>query len=159
MLVLAVAFATVGCNNNGGNEAAVNADSTSANVFGNKIDDAGAIPVENLVAMASEGNIPSENIKITGKVDEVCQAKGCWLSMVKPDGSKMRVTFKDYAFFVPKDCSGKTAVMEGRAFMDTTSVEDLQHYAKDAGKSEEEIAKITSPEIELAFEAEGVIIK
>ena len=75
------------------------------------------------------------------------------------NGETMRVTFKDYGFFVPKDCSGKTAIVQGKAYMDTTTVEMLKEYAKDDGKSEEEIAKITAPEIEMVFEAEGVIIK
>ena len=39
------------------------------------------------------------------------------------------------------------------------SVADLKHYAEDAGKSEDEIAKITEPKIEYAFEANGVLIK
>jgi hypothetical protein len=43
--------------------------------------------------------------------------------------------------------------------MDTPAVEDLRHYAEDEGKSKEEIAKITEPLVELAFEAEGVIIQ
>ena len=44
-------------------------------------------------------------------------------------------------FFVPKDCEGKVAYMEGTAFYDTTSVDDLRHYAVDGGMSEEEAAK------------------
>lgn len=71
----------------------------------------------------------------------------------------MQVKFKDYAFFVPKDASGKTVFIEGVAFTDTTSVQELQHYAEDGGKSKEEIAKITEPEISVSFEAHGVIIK
>ena len=39
------------------------------------------------------------------------------------------------------------------------SVADLKHYAEDAGKSPEEIAKITEPSIEFAFEANGVLLK
>ena len=39
------------------------------------------------------------------------------------------------------------------------TVKDQQHYAKDAGKSEEEIAAITSPKMVYNFEAEGVLIK
>ena len=38
-------------------------------------------------------------------------------------------------------------------------VEHLKHYAQDAGKSKEEIAKITEPKDELTFIADGVIVK
>jgi hypothetical protein len=75
------------------------------------------------------------------------------------DGEEMRVTFKDYGFFVPLDAAGKTVIMEGKAYYDTTSVDMLRHYAEDAGESPEEIEKITEPKLELAFEATGVLLK
>ena len=97
--------------------------------------------------------------KVEGKVAAVCQAKGCWMTLEKPDGSTMRVSFKDYGFFVPKDIAGKTVVIEGKAIINTTSVEELRHYAEDAGKSKAEIEMITEAKKELAFEADGVIVK
>jgi hypothetical protein len=42
--------------------------------------------------------------------------------------------------------------------MDTTSIETLRHYAKDGGKSEAEIAAITTPKENLAYEAKGVVV-
>ena len=100
-------------------------------------------------------------IAVTGKVKEVCQVKGCWMTIVsdQPGQPEMRVTFKDYAFFMPKDISGKTVVVDGIAVMEVVSVADQQHYASDAGKSKEEIEKITEPSRELTFEASGVLIK
>lgn len=97
--------------------------------------------------------------KIVGEIKEVCSAKGCWLTMDLPNGNTMRVTFKDYKFFVPKNSQGFPVILEGVATLSETSVSTLQHYAKDAGKSEEEIAKITEPKNEISFEAIGVKIK
>ncbi len=71
----------------------------------------------------------------------------------------LRVRFKDYGFFVPKDASGKTAVVEGRAYVDTVSAETLRHYAADAGKSEKEIKAINKLEVRVSFIADGVIIE
>jgi hypothetical protein len=140
--------------------AAATVDSTAvASKFGAEIDDAGAISMDSLVAMINAGTTNIENVKVEGKINAACQTKGCWMTIDKSDGSTMRVSFKDYGFFVPKDCAGKSAVMMGRAYVDTTSVEDLRHYAKDDGKSKEEIEKITEPEYALSFEADGVIIK
>ncbi len=99
------------------------------------------------------------NTKFTGTVDAVCQKKGCWMTILAPDSSTLRVTFKDYGFFVPMDIAGKTAIMEGKAYYDTVSVETLRHFAEDEGKSEEEIQAITEAEVKLAFEASGVMIK
>ena len=98
-------------------------------------------------------------VKIQGQITEVCQAKGCWMILVDGD-TYARVTFEDYGFFVPKEgAEGKTAIINGEAFFDTLSVELLQHYAEDAGKSSEEILSITEPEYVVAFTADGVIIQ
>lgn len=101
-----------------------------------------------------------ETVKITTEIIETCPKKGCWMDVTMPGGESMKVRFKDYGFFVPTEgAEGKTAVMEGRAFIDTMEVDLLRHYAEDAGKSKEEIEAITEPEEVLAFEATGVIIK
>lgn len=110
--------------------------------------------------MVKMTNVDSMPAKVTGTVSSVCQKKGCWMTLVsaQPGKPEMRVTFKNYAFFMPKDLSGKKVVVDGFAFVETTSVADLQHYAEDAGKSKAEIAAITKPKRELAFEAAGVLI-
>ena len=96
--------------------------------------------------------------KITGKVVEVCQEKGCWMKIEKPGGETMMVKFKDYGFFMPKDIVGKEVVLDGAASLKETSVKQLQHYAKDAGKSKEEIEKIKKPKKEVQFVANGVLV-
>lgn len=93
---------------------------------------------------------------LKGTVSEVCQAKGCWLTMNAGPGETMMVTFKDYAFFVPKDIAEREVILSGQAYYQTTPVVELRHYAEDAGKSEEEIAAITEPKRELRFLASGV---
>lgn len=99
------------------------------------------------------------NAKIIGKVDEVCQSKGCWMKVDLEDGSQMMVKFKDYGFFMPKDIAGKEVILNGKAYVNKVPVDELQHYAEDAGKSAEEIAAITEPETTFSFEADGVLLK
>jgi hypothetical protein len=91
-------------------------------------------------------------------VEEVCQKKGCWMTVHSGNagGEEIMVRFKDYGFFVPKDLGGKKVLVEGKAFKSVIPVEDLRHYAEDAGKSEEEIMAITEPENSFQFEATGV---
>ncbi len=96
--------------------------------------------------------------KITGKVVEVCQEKGCWMKIEKADGQSLMVKFKDYKYFMPKNISGKEVVLDGEAIEKEVSVKQLQHYAKDAGKSDEEIKKITEPKKEVQFIARGVLV-
>ncbi len=125
--------------------------------FGKEITDKKAIAASILPEKMGE----KENMeaKVTGTVESVCQVKGCWMKVKMADGETMRVMFKDYSFFVPKDIAGKTVIFQGEAQKKTVPVEHLKHYALDAGKSQEEIAKITEPKDELTFIAEGVIVK
>ena len=124
---------------------------------GKKITEAGAIPATQLATkMTDKTEMPA---KVEGTVESVCKVKGCWMKVKTGDGQTMRVTFKDYGFFVPKDIVGKTVVVEGTAETSTTPVADLRHYAEDAGKSKAEIEKITEPEKALTFVADGVIVK
>ncbi|WBO85891.1 DUF4920 domain-containing protein [Hymenobacter yonginensis] len=124
--------------------------------YGAAVTAEGAKPLSELKQVL--GTQDSAQVKLIGKADAVCQAKGCWLTMKTPEGQEMRVRFKDYAFFVPKDISGKTVVINGWAHREVVPVSDLQHYAKDAGKSEKEVAAITTPEEQLNFEADGVLV-
>lgn len=103
----------------------------------------------------------SINVVVKAKVAEVCQAKGCWMSLVDNQSQtdeQLFVKFKDYAFFVPKDIAGREVLIEGVAYTEETTVEELRHYAEDAKKSEEEIAAITEPVKEKKFMATGVVL-
>ena len=97
-------------------------------------------------------------IKFRSKINDVCQKKGCWMSLELPGGKESFVKFKDYAFFVPLNAPDQEAIVSGKAFVSETSVAQLKHYAKDGGQSEEEIAKITQPKVEYKFMADGVLI-
>lgn len=101
----------------------------------------------------------SINSKIRAKVNNVCQAKGCWMTLDLEDGNEVMVKFKDYSFFVPKDIMGKDVVVNGKAYVKEVSVEEQKHYAEDAGKTKEEIAQITQPKRTYSFEADGVLLK
>lgn len=102
----------------------------------------------------------SLEVSFITKVDEVCQAKGCWMRLDLGENSPGSfVKFKDYEFFVPMDAENADAIIKGVAFKAETSVAELQHYAQDAGKSEEEIAAITQPKVEYSFMADGVFLK
>lgn len=129
----------------------------SQDSFGKKIEETDALPANQLVTVMADK--PSLSTKVTATVESVCQIKGCWMKVVTTEGQTMRVSFKDYGFFVPKDIAGKTVVFEGEAKVKTTSVAELRHYAEDAKKPKAEIMKITEPKRELTFVADGVIVK
>jgi hypothetical protein len=98
-------------------------------------------------------------VKFKTNIKEVCKKKGCWMSLDLTDNKESFVKFKDYAFFVPLNADNSEAIVNGIAFIEVVSVDELKHYAKDGGKSAAEIKKITKPEIKYAFTATGVLIK
>ena len=97
--------------------------------------------------------------KMTGKVEEVCQAKGCWMKLDLENGEQVMVKFKDYGFFMPKDITGQEVIINGKAYVNEMSVDEQQHYAEDAGNTAEEVAAITKPKRTYSFEADGVLLK
>ncbi len=101
---------------------------------------------------------PSFNTKIKAKVLDVCPKKGCWLKVAVNDSTEAFVKMKDYAFFAPVAIKGKTVVIDAVASIKTTPVSELQHYAEDAKKSQEEIAAITEPKKEISFLANGIVV-
>ena len=127
--------------------------------YGEEITPDSAIEVTSLVA--EMGNAPTYDAKVKGKVVDVCVKKGCWMSLELGNGEMMRVTFKDYGFFVPADKDkmvGKEVIVQGVAKFETVSVADQKHYAEDGGESKEAIDAIKEDKNTLSFEAVGVLV-
>jgi hypothetical protein len=98
-------------------------------------------------------------VKFLSSIKDVCQKKGCWMNVELSESDNAFIRFKDYGFFMPLNAAGSDAIMEGKAFVSVVNVDELKHYAKDAGKSQEEIDAITEPEVTYSFTAKGVLIK
>lgn len=132
----------------------------SYDYIGTQFDDSDAISsgqmLGNYEKMAKSDTLAS---RFSGLVTEVCMAKGCWMKLKLGNGKESMVKFKDYGFFVPQELVGKEVVVNGLAYVEEMSVGDQRHFARDAGKSEEEVAAIIMVEKKYAFEADGVLIK
>jgi len=128
-------------------------------VFGDNITAKNAISAKDM-AKTYDALKVSDTVqtKFRAIVSDVCQAKGCWMKVKLKDGQESMIRFKDYGFFVPMDITGKEVIVNGAAFVASMSVEDQRHYAKDGGRSEVEIAKITEPKKTYSFEADGVLL-
>ena len=117
--------------------------------------DAKAVPLADVLADVNA--YAGKTIKIEGKVKDVCQNKGCWL--VVTDGEReMRVTFKDYGFFVPKDSADREVILEGTVAKKTLSEGAAQHYAEESGKKTDP-ASIKGPQETVTMVATGVELK
>jgi hypothetical protein len=128
--------------------------------FGDSITKEGAINKDELLAKyktLKEGD--TIELKFRSKINSVCQKKGCWMKMDLGSEEENFVKFKDYEFFMPLNSTGSEAIVNGKAFLNVQSVNDLKHYAKDAGKSQEAIDSIVAPKITYGFVSNGVLIK
>lgn len=117
-----------------------------------------AITVEEMLA-AYEGKTEEMEFTFEGNLVEVCSKAGCWVNIDKGNGETFMVRFKDHFTIPPKTDINTGAYLHGVAHWDTVSVDMLQHFAEDAGKDPEEIAKITEPKFELGFTADGITLK
>lgn len=104
------------------------ADSES---FGAPLDE--SIPAVSLQEIASAGdNYVGRSIRVVARVGEVCQKKGCFF-FAQDGSSVVRVSFKDYGFFVPTDISGKRVTLVGDVVAREVTAEEAAHYADDLG--------------------------
>lgn len=105
--------------------------------------------LESIAAQADQMNGKVVRVDVT--VSSVCKKKGCWMGIKSEKGTVARVTFKDYAFFMPLDCEGRKATLEGVVETKRLDPKERAHLAEDAGKKVDEI-----PEVELRVVATGV---
>jgi len=114
-------------------------------------------PVELTQVLATAKDNINKEILTTGLVKKVCKKKGCWLELQAAE-QNIRVTFKDYGFFVPETLLDKTVRLQGQLVEKTYSVRDQKHFLKDEGASKEAIAAIKAPKTGYEFVASGVEI-
>ena len=122
--------------------------------FGAAFTDAESVSLKDV--LADVGKFSGKTIKVEGQIADVCQAKGCWL--VVTDGEReMRVKFKDYGFFVPKDASGQKVILEGVVEKKTISEDHAKHIAHESG-GKQDPEKIKGPQEIIQMTANGVEI-
>ena len=118
----------------------------------------GESPVVDLSdAIDSIDEYAGTTVVVEGAVKQVCQMMGCWMELV-PAGATagIRVTFKDYGFFVPKDSAGFAARLEGVFEQNVFSKEDADHLIAE-GVALTRNADGTATE--LSFVAQGVELR
>lgn len=116
-----------------------------------------AVGVDKVVEVNEKMMEPTD-FTFEGEIVEVCSKAGCWVNVDAGNGETFMVRFKDHFTIPPGTKPGTKAYFHGTAFNDTVSVEWLKHFAEDAGKTQEEIDKITEPKFELGFTADGIVL-
>ena len=72
-----------------------------------------------------------KTVLLEGQVRKACERKGCWMELATSKAAKgpgVRVTFKDYGFFVPLDSAGSQARVEGVVQVAELSEDRAKHY-------------------------------
>lgn len=108
-------------------------------------------------ALAKPEAFDGKEVLVEAVVTMSCKKKGCWL-ILKDGESEVRVTFKDYGFFVPKGLTDRRARVQGVVARQTLSVKDARHYLKDEGASKDAIKKVTAPVETVSFVASGLTL-
>jgi len=125
-----------------------------AGVFGAGVQGHEAIRLETAAKQVKE--LHGRTIRVDGLLKDVCRKKGCW-TVLRDGKTEVRVKFRDYAFFVPRDAAGRRALVEGIVTAKTISEAEAKHYAEESGDPES-AKKIKGPQKVLAFTAIGVEI-
>jgi hypothetical protein len=95
----------------------------------------GLEPVAFKKLLASPKDYDGKTVALEAKVRQACTKKGCWMELADDDkGPGVRVTFKDYGFFVPLDSAGSTAKVEGTVKVAELSAEQAKHYEAEGAK-------------------------
>ena len=126
----------------------------NAKTFGDSITMKEEIPLG--VAMASV-NTPSGKSEVltSGKVEKVCQKKGCWM-IIRDGRQSVRIKFKGYSFFVPVSLEGKSVRVQGILSKKHMSKDEVAHYMKDGGATDEQIAANAKAKTDWNFVASAV---
>jgi hypothetical protein len=84
-----------------------------------------ALDVDFVLRESTDG----QQVVVEGTVRRACAHRGCWMELASAQGPGLRVTFKDYAFFVPTDSAGARARLVGTLKVTTLSKEEAAHLA------------------------------
>jgi hypothetical protein len=116
---------------------AVTAD---AEIFGAPLDE-NAKPMSLAALLDSPDEYVDTAVRVEARISQVCQKKGCF--MIATSGDKaVRISFRDYAFFVPTDTGGKTVTLTGTVVERVLSEEQAAHFRQDAGSDTIQAGKV-----------------
>ena len=121
-------------------------------IFGAPLPEDG-IPVELGDLLENSAQYEGKDVLLSTRIAKVCQKKGCFF-IAQQGADSLRVTFKDYGFFIPTDSGGKTVTLAGTFSRKSLSREQAAHFAEDLGEDVPEVI----PEFQYAIVATGVSI-
>ena len=96
-----------------------------------------------------------KEVRVSATIAQVCQAKGCFF--IATEGENWaRITFRDYAFFVPTNAANSRVIIEGVFSEIHLSKAEADHYRSDLGSSS--LATEDGSSLEYSIVASAVLI-
>lgn len=125
--------------------------------YGESFTDEGAVFVQ--AVLAEPALYVGKSVKMEGTVAAVCQMAGCWLTIRGDGQDHVRILAPrnedgSYRFTVPRDISGRQAIVYGTLTEETLTEEAARHLAEDAGQD----ADVRAAEREFRLTARGVLV-
>jgi hypothetical protein len=91
--------------------------------------------LKGLAQVSSPADFDGKTVAVEATVRKACERKGCWMELAGAEkGPGVRVTFKDYGFFVPLDSAGSTARVEGTVKVTELAAERAKHYESEGAQ-------------------------
>lgn len=92
----------------------------------------GATKVKLAELLAKPQAHEGKTVQLEGQVRKACEKKGCWMELASDAKNPgVRVTFKDYGFFVPLDSAGSQARVEGVVKVAELTDSRAKHYEEE----------------------------
>lgn len=107
-------------------------------------------PVALAALVAQHEEYADKSVVVVARVSQVCQKKGCFF-VAKDGATTVRVSFKDYSFFVPTDISGRDVTLVGKLKQVELTEEQAAHLEEDMGSAD--VAVAPGPQFEIVASA------
>jgi hypothetical protein len=110
--------------------------------------------------LKSPAEFEGQTFVVEGNVRRACSRKGCWMELAADataSSPACRVTFKDYAFFVPTDSAGRMAKVQGTIELVKLKARHVEHLAEEGATFQQKAADGSAEEVH--FVATGVELR
>jgi hypothetical protein len=87
-------------------------------------------PVTLGTLLAGADALAGKTVQVSGKVTEVCEMAGCWMSLTDTEGHLLRIKVDDGVIVFPKTAVGKAAIAEGKLEKFERTREELTEEGK-----------------------------
>lgn len=109
--------------------------SAAHRTFGEAISERNVTALDEL--LTKPATFTDKTVRTEGKITAVCQAMGCWMEIGDERGLA-HVKMAGHSFFIPKDTSGKHAVVQGKVLAGAKDgcSEEAEHATGEVAKVE-----------------------